>query len=190
MTGYYNLVADDFDRVFRAVREEQWGAPTPCEEWTVRQLACHVVETHRRALAILYGNDFEPVGHDDVRHAWREASSRVRDARDDPGLAARVVSGLGRDQSFRSLVEGLLTFDTLTHTWDLAHAIGADEALNPDAVAYAHDALAPFSEVLRGPGGYGPALEAAPDASAQTRFLAFTGRRPRVSPRVTPESRN
>jgi uncharacterized protein (TIGR03086 family) len=175
--GHYDVVAVDFGRVLQAVRDDQWDLGTPCVEWTVRQLACHVIETHRRALALLYQSAFEEVGNHEVGVAWSKASSRVREACDDPVLASRTVSGLGRDQTFQSLVAGLLTFDTLSHTWDLARSIGADETLNPLAVAYAHDALRPFSDALRGPGGYGPALVPDADATPQTRFLNFTGRR-------------
>jgi len=176
--GYYDVVASDFERVLGSVGPAQWLLETPCDQWTARQLACHVIETHRRALSILHGSAFREVqDRDDVVAAWVVANRDVRQARDNPALASKTVSGLGRDQSFKSLVEGLLTFDTLCHTWDLARATGQDETLDPQAVQYAHDALTPVSNALRGAGGYGPALESAPEASAQTRFLNFTGRR-------------
>jgi uncharacterized protein (TIGR03086 family) len=175
--GHYDAVAGDFERVLRGVTIDQWVLPTPCDEWTTRQLSCHVIETHRRALSILHQSPFHEVSEsDDVVEAWRVVSGRVLEARDDPALASRLVSGLGRDQNFASLVDGLLTFDTLCHTWDLARATGQDETLDALAVAYAHEALEPVSDALRGPGGYGAALEPAPGASAQTRFLNFTGR--------------
>jgi uncharacterized protein (TIGR03086 family) len=177
-TGHYDTVADDFGRVLAGVRPEQWDLPTPCDEWTTRQLACHVIETHRRALSILYHSPFDEVlANEDLLEAWGRATSNVRDARDDPARGSQVVVGLGSDQRFSVLVEGLLTFDTLSHTWDLARASGQDETLNGGAIAFAHDALGPVSDALRGRGGYGPALEPAIDASAQTRFLNFTGRR-------------
>jgi uncharacterized protein (TIGR03086 family) len=174
---HYEIVSNRFDRVLRGVLANQWELSTPCELWTSRQLVAHVIETHRRAVATLGDDPYEEVRDDDVIDAWTNVNKRVLDVRNDSSRSQQIVSGLGRDQSFASLVEGLLTFDTLCHTWDLARATGQDEALDPDAVRYAHAALTPFSEAIRNPGGFAPALESSGDASAQTQFLNFTGRR-------------
>lgn len=99
-------------------------------------------------------------------------------ALDDPVLAATPVRARSGEQSFASLVGSLVTYDTLCHTWDLARAIGANETLDPGAVADAHESLAVLDDVLRVPGGFGAKVEPAPDADAQTRFLNFVGRRP------------
>ena len=44
----------------------------------------------------------------------------------------------------------------------------------------AHDvfeALKPMDEAMRGPGAFGPKVEAPPDADEQTQLLCFLGRR-------------
>ncbi len=45
-TLYGHTVATWTDRV-RAVGADQWDAPTPCSDWTVRELVNHVVGEDR-----------------------------------------------------------------------------------------------------------------------------------------------
>jgi hypothetical protein len=40
------------------------------------------------------------------------------------------------------------------------------------------EGMLPMDEVLRSSGEFGPRVEVAPDADAQTRLLAFVGRNP------------
>ena len=47
----YARVDDTFSAHVTAVRADQWDDPTPCTEWTVRQLVGHVATTHRRVLS-------------------------------------------------------------------------------------------------------------------------------------------
>lgn len=174
----YPLVAHDFERALLAVGPSQWQTATPCEGWRVDDLVRHVVNTHHRVLAMLdESTPVEIIPGDDVLQEWTAATTLVLDALSTPSLASTMVRARNGEQSFASLVGGLLTTDTLCHTWDLAHAIGADETLNPDAVARAHATLLSAGEAIRRPGGFGPAIESPPDADAQTKFLHYTGRR-------------
>lgn len=95
---------------------------------------------------------------------------------DNAPRAEALVPGRNGDQPFSQLVGGLLMFDTSCHTWDLAHAIGDDEALDVEAVAIAHERLGAVSDAIRVPGGFAAPIESALDANDQTRFLNFVGR--------------
>ncbi|HQT99235.1 MAG TPA: TIGR03086 family metal-binding protein [Acidimicrobiales bacterium] len=174
--SHYPTVSADFARTLELVGPEQWRSPTPCEDWTVFDLVTHVIATHRRVYKMAMTTYTEPKL--DTVDAWREIHDALLAALDDPILAATPVQSRQGEQPFSALVGGLLTFDTLAHTWDLARAIGAAEELNPDAVAHATRELEPIGEALRVPGGFGPAVDSAPDATAQTRLLNFLGRRP------------
>lgn len=177
--NHYPVVAEGFTRTLAVVTDAQWGLPTPCEDWNVRDLVDHVVATHGRVYAMLGpGADEVDTADESPRAAWEGARGRMLAALSDPELAQRPVRARNGEQPFAALVGGLLTFDTLCHTWDLSRAIGADETLDPAAVAYAHEQLGPLSDALRVPGGFGPAVEPAADADPQTRFLNFVGRRP------------
>ncbi|MEO3781211.1 hypothetical protein ABGB16_31345 [Micromonospora sp. B11E3] len=64
------------------------------------------------------------------------------------------------------------------HTWDLARATGQDERLDRDRCAQLLEGMLPLDDVLRQSGHYGPRVAVPEDADAQTRLLAFIGRRP------------
>lgn len=173
----YARVADSFTARVRSVTDEQWTLPTPCSEWTVRDLVGHVVGVHRRVFATLRGTEPEEVpASGDLTEPWTNASKAIAEALDDPAQASKVVGGLFGEQPFESLVGRLLCADTLIHTWDLARATNQEERLDPGAVAKAMEFLDPIDEAIRRPGGFGPKLEPAPDADQQGRLLAFCGR--------------
>jgi uncharacterized protein (TIGR03086 family) len=175
----YQRVADGFGRRLGGVTTEAWGLPTPCTDWTVRQLVTHVVDTHRRVLATLPGGEFVAVGADEpLDVAFAEAAAAVSAALADPARATTVVGGLFGEQPFEKLVGRLLCADTLVHTWDLARATGQDEVLDAGAVADASRFLTPIDEAIRRPGGFAPKVEPAPGADTQTELLNFCGRRP------------
>lgn len=175
-TSFYPTVSADFARTLELVGPDQWATATPCEDWNVFDLVTHVIATHRRVYKMAVTDYAEPTL--DTIDAWREIHDALLAALDDPILAATPVQSRRGEQPFSALVGGLLTFDTLAHTWDLARAIGASEELNVDAIAHAARELEPIGDALRVPGGFGPAVEAAPDANPQTRLLNFLGRRP------------
>jgi uncharacterized protein (TIGR03086 family) len=173
----YVVIGAGFTERVRAVPPSRRDEPSPCTDWTAREVVKHVINTHARVLASLNGRD--PVlvsGEDDLAAAWSMASSAVRDALQDPTRAGIVVRGMFGEQPFESLVGRLLCTDTLIHTWDLARATGQDESLDPGAVAKAIEFLAPIDDAIRRPGGFGPKIDSPPDAGNQTRLLNFTGR--------------
>jgi uncharacterized protein (TIGR03086 family) len=68
-----------------------------------------------------------------------------------------------------------MAIDSVIHAWDLARAIGADEALDPELVDFAFDELRQVAESWRAGGAFGPVREPT-DASNQAKLLALTGR--------------
>ena len=55
-TLYHRTVECWADRV-NAVTDDQWDAPTPCREWTVRDLVNHVVGEDRWTKPLVDGQD-------------------------------------------------------------------------------------------------------------------------------------
>jgi uncharacterized protein (TIGR03086 family) len=174
----YGVIADGFDRRLQGVDAALWSRPSPCAEWKAADVVDHVVNVHRMILSMLAGEEIPPLdAEEDRRQGWDDATARVRAALADPEEATRTVSGgpFG-EQPFESLVGRVLCADTLIHTWDLARATGQDDALDPGAVEAAMDFLEPIDEGIRAPGAFGPKIEPAPQADAQTRLLNFAGR--------------
>ena len=173
----YARVAGGFGSRLAHVQAGSWSAPTPCTEWTVRDLVAHVVAVHRHVAAGLDASSPPPPATDpDLVGAWQAATDDVTAALADPARSGAPVSGRFAPMPLEEMIGRLLCSDTLVHTWDLARATGQDERVDAAAVAYAFAMLLPADEAIRGPGSFGPKLEPAAGADEQTRFLCFLGR--------------
>jgi hypothetical protein len=71
-----------------------------------------------------------------------------------------------------------LAADHLVHTWDLARAVGADETLDPDAVAAVLEWFDATEMLYREAGLIGARVEVGPGAGPQEMLLARFGRKP------------
>ena len=167
----YTSLAVDFDaRVHGAT---DWSATSPCEGWSARDVVAHIIGGHRR----LIGAEPTEVGADeDVVAAWDDATVALKAVLGDDAKAAAAVPTPFGPMPLEQMVGRFVCMDVLVHTWDLARATGQDEQLQADAVAAAYSGLKPMDAMLRGPGIFGPKLESAADADAQTQFLNFLGR--------------
>ncbi len=173
----YRSVSAGFRSRLDGVGPEAWASPTPCTDWTVKDLVAHVVGVHRRVVATLDGHEPVDVDQDgDLPAQWREASDAVAGGLADETRATTTVSGMFGEQTFESLVSRLLCADTLVHTWDLARATGQDETLDPDAVSKALLFLTPIDDALRRPGGFSAKIDPTQGADEQSRLLNFCGR--------------
>jgi len=177
VSARYARVADGFGARVADITDSTWNAPTPCTEWTVRDLVGHVVSVHRHVIAGFGGELAPPATDADLPGAWRAATEQVRAVLADPERASAPVEGRFAPMSMQELIGRLLCIDTVVHTWDLARATGHNETLDAAAVTIAFDGIRPADEAIRGAGGYGTKIEPAPDADEQTRFLNFLGRR-------------
>ena len=173
----YRSIAEAFGTRLDGIGEDQWGLPTPCTEWTVRELVGHVVGTQRQVLANTVGEEAEPVDlGSDLRPQWSAARRNIVDALSNDELAQKTVGGMFGEQPFESLVSRLVCTDTLVHTWDLARATGQDEGLDLECIERSFEFLSPIDDAIRRPGGFAPKIDPSPDADPQTTFLNFCGR--------------
>ncbi|MFF4987275.1 TIGR03086 family metal-binding protein [Streptosporangium saharense] len=167
------------DPLVAGVEDGQWSAPTPCAEWTVRDLVAHLVVTNRMMTAFLTGQappdrSADPLGGDPLG-AYRESGTALRAAFALPGVLERTHEGaLGAATGAVRLRWRLA--DLLTHAWDLSRATGRPAEMPQDlveqALAFVGDAL---SDEAR-PGRFDPAQPVADDAPALDRLAAFAGR--------------
>jgi uncharacterized protein (TIGR03086 family) len=167
--------------VVRGIREDQFGLPTPCAEWTVQDLLDHLVGgTRYLASALGSGADTDtdaPSGStpDDLAAGFAVCVERLGDP---AALEHRSASPLGFEWSGLEATAGTF-MDVLVHTWDLAAATrqphGIDEHL---AEACATMFLPDMPENGRAGGIVGPAVAVPADASALDRLLGAMGRQP------------
>ncbi|MGW8528155.1 TIGR03086 family metal-binding protein [Nocardiopsis sp. NPDC055824] len=174
----YARLSDAFASTVAAVPDDRWTAPSPCEGWTARDVVRHVVDTQGMFLRLV-GRDLGdiPSVDADPAAAWDAARAVVRADLDDPELADAGYDGYFGPTTFARSVDQFLSFDLVVHRWDLARAAGLDDRLDPEDVRWAHGNTAAFGDSMRGNGVCGPELTPPEGADAQTRFLAFVGRR-------------
>jgi uncharacterized protein (TIGR03086 family) len=109
-------------------------------------------------------------------NSWNSARDRLLAAVNTADLS-QTVNGPFGPQPAEQVLGRLTCTDVLVHTWDLARSVGGDETLDADAVAGAYSGLKPMDAMIRVPGVFGPKIEPAADADAQTEFLNFLGRK-------------
>jgi len=162
------------------IRADQWSAPTPCTDWTVRQVVNHLIGMNRVFVALLADQPpppRPPADHveDDPVGAYRGSAAALRAAFGRPGVLERAYHGpLGTATGAERLQIRL--YDLLAHGWDLAQATGQPAGLPDDlaeqSLAFARTQL---TEQAR-PGRFGPAQIVDEQAPAIERLVAFLGR--------------
>ncbi len=96
----------------------------------------------------------------------------------DPDAAgATYESPMLGTTSFAEMIDRFIADDLVVHRWDLGTAAGLDVDLPPDEIERLREHLAAMGDAMRGPGAFGPEVEAPEGADDQTRLLAFLGRR-------------
>jgi uncharacterized protein (TIGR03086 family) len=174
----YARRADAFAAKIAAVPDDRWSAPTPCENWTARELVAHVVDSQGVFLGFVGGSVGEiPLVDDDPLGAWNGARAVVQQGLEDPEQAAAEFEGGTGKQTFAGAVDRFLSFDLVVHGWDLAHATGLDERIAADDVERTREQADAFGDAMRDPRAFGPEVEPPPGADPQARLLAFLGRR-------------
>ena len=172
----YTALADQFGARVEATPDDAWGRPSPCEGWTAKDVVAHVVGGQLGMVKGLTGDEVAADVDADPKAAWRTAYAAFTTAISEPGALDKPVPGPMGDMPAGTMVGRFLANDVLVHTWDLARAVGGDEALDAEAVGHAHQGLLPMDAMLRRPGIFGPKVDAADDADDQERFLNFLGR--------------
>jgi uncharacterized protein (TIGR03086 family) len=149
-------------------------APTPCDQWDVRTLLNHVVDTQRYFVEAARGKDATPpapnppdvIGGDPVG-AFDRARSETAKTFGEPGVVDKTGPSLG-----------IAFSDLLLHTWDLAKATGQDATMPDGLAASAYELIhGKFTDDQR-KGMFKPEVKVGADASPQEKLLAYTGRNP------------
>ncbi|MEV4414337.1 TIGR03086 family metal-binding protein [Catellatospora sp. NPDC049609] len=177
----HRLIARGFTERVHGVAPGAWDAPAPCPGWVARDVVRHLVEWFPGFLKAGAGVDLPqgPSVDDDPVAAWTVHRDGVQALLDDPATADRVLTNAHTgSMPLDAAVDTFYTSDVFMHTWDLARATGQDERLDPARCARLLEGMLPMDAVLRSSGHYGPRVEVADDADAQTRLLAFIGRTP------------
>jgi uncharacterized protein (TIGR03086 family) len=154
----------------------QLDSATPCEDWDVRGLMNHMLDTQQYFVGTARGQDVSPPSptptellSDDPVADFETARSETLSAFNEDGVIERTGPSLG-----------IAFSDQLLHGWDLAKATGQNTTM-PDGLAQAaHEIIyGRFTDEQR-KGVFGPEVAVTANASAQDKLLAYTGRNPSI----------
>lgn len=183
----YTSALYEFDHVVRRVPDSTWDNATPCPDWSVRDVAGHVIAVQRYIESLAKGTDVpmnpykEPgqfAGNDPVA-TWRAARDAALAALDGPGVINRHVKTFRAEETIDSQI-GWNVVDTVAHAWDVSQGAGVDVTLSEDLVEHAIAQAAPIVDDFRRPPFFAAAtVEGAADDSL-ARLLRMLGRQPGV----------
>ena len=157
-----------------------WSAPTPDTDWTVRDLVAHVVEEQQWVPHLLAGRSIAQARasidnlRDDLAGEWALHSLAATSAWRSTDADARVQLSSDTVTAEDYLREQVA--DVTIHSWDLARAIGADEALDDELVRAVWTVFEPQKDALEASGLFASPVPVDDDAPLQSRLLAITGR--------------
>jgi uncharacterized protein (TIGR03086 family) len=165
------MLAKAYDATAAVLDEvTDWSAPSPCEGWTVRDVAAHLVDVMCTFAAAVDGGPAAYEG-DDLVTAYREAAARCLAVFETPSvLAAEHPFAFGPTPG--SVIAHISVSESLVHGWDVAR--GADVPYSPPPEVV--DAVLTASEDASPPeGAFAPPVPPSSD-DPMTVLLARLGR--------------
>ncbi len=180
----YRRSLDVMDAAMSSADPNRWDSPSPCDQWTARQVAGHAITFIRNVVALAGDGpapdfhleaDFVDAAGQDPRRTWA-ATRRLIEAellnRPDR-LAAVRMTPLGAEMPMMAF----LTFqgmDPVVHGWDVATATGGSVEIPDDLASRYVERFTPASEQARAAGFLGPATTGG--TTPADRLLDFCGR--------------
>ena len=153
---------------------DKLDATTPCDEWDVRTLMNHMLETQHYFVSTARGDEASPPSPHPSEHLDDDPAVVFEHAR------AETLSTFGADGVIEKTGPslGIAFSDQLLHGWDLARATGQDATMPAGLPEAAYEMIhGRFTDEQR-KGVFKPEVAVAADASAQDKLLAYTGRNP------------
>lgn len=166
--------------VVRGISDEQLGLPTPCPDYTVRDLLGHLFDVVVNFQALARREEVDWSGKTDhLTEGWRDRfateTARLTEAWSDPAALEGVSPGMGLPQE---TVGSMALIDLTVHGWDLARATGQELTVDPAVVSAGHEFMDRMGDMGQKMGAFGPPVptEAAP--ASMDALLGRAGRNP------------
>jgi uncharacterized protein (TIGR03086 family) len=183
-----NKTLGETNRIVGGIEPSQLDNPTPCGEWTVRDVLNHITGgADMFAIAAAEGKvPDEKLGQlmagdnlgDDYKGAFKAASARAVKAFEPEGIVDKMIT-LPFGEMPAGAAVNIAIFDVATHTWDLAKGTGQSTALDPEVLGAAFElAQQMLADDWRAAGMFGTQVPVPDDAPIQDRLAGFTGRTP------------
>ncbi len=173
------------DLLIEAVEQippESWAQPSNLDGWSIRDLVGHVTGSAAKIVVLVEGGEIwqrpsEPDDwkSDDPPARLRELATRLRNALPGADMDATRPSPQGEVPLHRALTYPVS--DVALHSWDVYRSQDRLVELPEDLLAFCRELVESVpEEMLRRPGGFGPAQPAPEDATPTTRLMAYLGR--------------
>lgn len=175
------------------VRDDQLAAPTPCEDYAVRELLAHLLGLSRAftdAAAKVPGPGTDEAPGASLPQLPEDWRSRLPSQLDELAAAWRSESAWeGETQAggvaLPGSVAGVVALnELLLHGWDLARATGQEYRADPRSLRASIDMLARSRSAEERGTIFGPVVEVPEDAPLLDRAVALGGRRPGWTPQA------
>jgi uncharacterized protein (TIGR03086 family) len=181
-------VIAETQRIVDNIEPSQLDNPTPCTEWTVRDLLNHVIGgaemfatcvrdgamSDEKLGELLTGDNLGA----DYKASFAAAAADAEDAFAIPGAMDRMVT-LPFGEMPAGAAVSIAIFDVTTHAWDLARATGQPVEIDPEVAALAYEvAQGMLSDEMRSTGLFGQAVSVSEDAPMADRLAGLAGRTP------------
>ncbi|GAA5027996.1 TIGR03086 family metal-binding protein [Terrabacter aeriphilus] len=168
--------------IVAAVPSDGWNQPTPCAEWTVREVTNHLVggiclyTDELNGVAARAEHESDWLGADAVAAFQAAATDDVAAWARRDALTGTLTLGLGTLPAPLAAVIHLT--EILVHGLDLAVAIDREDLADQNACAALLDTMEQMGGVdaYRVPGVFGPAVTISGHQPAHRRLLAYLGR--------------
>jgi len=181
-------VITETTRVVENIEPAQLDNPSPCDEWTVRDVLNHITGGATMfGLCVRDGNvPDEKLGElmtgdnlgADFKGAWTTAAVDAEASFAIPGAMDKIVK-LPFGEMPAGMALNIAIFDVMTHAWDLAKATGQSTALDPEVAGIAYRiAQGMLSDDLRAAGMFGQEIAVSDDAPMADRLAGLAGRTP------------
>lgn len=173
--------------VARSITTDQLDAPTPCRDYSARQVISHLLlwapslagAARKEAVAPPAASDREVDLTDGDWSARLEADlSRLATAWSDPAAWEGETQLGGPDAMPAAMIGGMVCTELVIHGWDLARATDQKPEWDEEVVAFAYRELVATAGQGREMGVYGPEVAVPEAASTLDRALGLSGRDP------------
>ncbi|MEN3310549.1 MAG: hypothetical protein V7603_6751 [Micromonosporaceae bacterium] len=167
------------ERTIAGVKPDQLGDPTPCTEWSVRQLINHVVTGSLSFASLVTGGPRPDRSQDhlgeDPLGAFRTAARDLRAAFLAEGAMERTYPTPFGEGPGHVLVT-MRTIEMTVHSWDIAKATGQSTELDPELAQWALRSMRADLPADRSGTPFSDERPAPANATAADQLAAFAGR--------------
>jgi len=168
-----------FDAVVRRTPDYAWGNATPCEGWTALDLLQHQCAVLNGVQAVASTGAMAaptpPEDMGDPQAVWAATRDNLLATLDTEGVLAQEGPFWFKAPTVDDML-AIVTWDPVTHAWDLAQATGQDPHLRDGLVQACHDRIAPMSDMMVESKRTAAPVEVGDGASVLDKYLALVGR--------------